>query len=227
VSPELFTGRVQKKPLFLLKLLIALGGRNISASQLEETLWPDAEGDAARLCLKTNVQRLRKLLASGKALAYSNGRLTLCPRYCWVDAWAFERMVTQAEADSGKKAIQLYQGDFLKDEGEQSWAVLRRERLRRLHHMLVQDTGTAFESQQAWQQATEVYRRGLNINELAEGFYQGLMRCHRQLGEKAEAILVYRQCKKALAIGLGIKPSSITSALYQAIAGDNGRDHEQ
>ncbi len=146
---------MQKKPLLLLKLLIALGGRNISVSQLEEALWSDAEGDVARSCLKTNVQRLR-----------------------------------------------------------------------RLYQMLVQNTGKAFESQQAWQQTAEIYRRGLNINELAEGFYQGLMRYHCQAGEKAEAILVYRQCHQALAAGLGITPSRITSALYRAIVADNGLDNE-
>ncbi len=43
-----FTGKVQQKPLQLLKALIAFGGRSVPEEQLSDALWPDADGDLAQ-----------------------------------------------------------------------------------------------------------------------------------------------------------------------------------
>src|SRR5207248_2372135 len=53
-------GKAQKKPLELLKALIAHGADNVDAAMLTTQLWPDAEGDAARTSLDSTVYRLRK-----------------------------------------------------------------------------------------------------------------------------------------------------------------------
>jgi len=42
-----FSGKVPKKPLMLLKALIAFGGRNVPEERLMDALWPDEEADAA------------------------------------------------------------------------------------------------------------------------------------------------------------------------------------
>jgi hypothetical protein len=38
------------RPLTLLKLIIALGGHDVSAAQVSDALWPDADGHAAAAC---------------------------------------------------------------------------------------------------------------------------------------------------------------------------------
>ena len=55
-------GKAQRKPLELLKALIALGGEGVDASRLAALLWPDADGDAAKKSFDTTLYRLRKLL---------------------------------------------------------------------------------------------------------------------------------------------------------------------
>ena len=46
-KPVSFTGKTPKRPLELLKALIALGGRSVSRARLVESLWPDADGDVS------------------------------------------------------------------------------------------------------------------------------------------------------------------------------------
>jgi LuxR family transcriptional regulator, maltose regulon positive regulatory protein len=47
-QPLQFAGKVQRKPLALLKAMIAFGGRHVREELLIDALWPDADGDAAR-----------------------------------------------------------------------------------------------------------------------------------------------------------------------------------
>jgi DNA-binding SARP family transcriptional activator len=54
--------KAQKKPIDLLKALIAFGGRDIRRESLSDALWPDADGFSANNSLSTTLQRLRKLV---------------------------------------------------------------------------------------------------------------------------------------------------------------------
>ncbi len=153
-KPVAFSGKVQKKPLEMLKALIALGGSGIREDQLADALWPDAEGDAASASLRTTLHRLRQLIAHEGAIGVREGRVSLDPRYCWVDAWAFEKTVQDTEElfrneerkpagpkpaargrrygirERWEKAMGLYRGHFLSNDRDKPWAVSTRERLR-------------------------------------------------------------------------------------------------
>ncbi|MCK7497369.1 MAG: hypothetical protein MZW92_46165 [Comamonadaceae bacterium] len=60
---------------------------------LAELLWPEADGDAAQRAFDTTLHRLRKLLGHERAVVLSEGRLSLNPTVCWVDAWTLERLI--------------------------------------------------------------------------------------------------------------------------------------
>ena len=95
-QPIRFSGKAQKRPLALLKGLIALGGENVSEERLSDMLWPEADGDAAQQALATTLYRLRRLLQHD-VVHRQAGRLTLDRRQCWVDAWVLEYVVARAE----------------------------------------------------------------------------------------------------------------------------------
>ncbi len=100
-----FSGKVPKKPLMLLKALIAFGGRNVPEERLMDALWPNEEADAARKSLDITVLRLRKLLGSHEAIVVSDELIGLNPQLCWTDVWAFERRIAQAEAAEGEAGL--------------------------------------------------------------------------------------------------------------------------
>jgi len=74
-----------------------------------------------------------------------------------------------------------------------------------------------------WQQlgqlekTLECYQKGLEVDRLAEEFYQGLMTCYQQLGRRAEALSVYNRCKKTISAVFGIEPSAKTEAIYRSL----------
>jgi LuxR family transcriptional regulator, maltose regulon positive regulatory protein len=126
-----FAGKAQKKPMELLKVLIALGGRDVAESRLADALWPEAEGDAAAQALATTLFRLRRLLGE-QAIHRQEGRVTLDSGLCWVDCWEFERVSSDDSLDPPQrlaKLQRLYQGNFLDGTDEAPWAQPLRERL--------------------------------------------------------------------------------------------------
>jgi len=214
------SGKTQKKPLELLKALIALGGRNVAASSLAEALWEDSGEGTARHALDMAISRLRKLLGDDKAILIQEGKLSLNDKRVWVDAWAFERLAGDFETHQGDAAMDLaqqamarYTGAFLAGDDEAAWLLGRRDRLRSRYLRLVAAHGAALERLGQRNQAAECYRRALELEPLAEEIYQSLMRCYLEQDEPAQALETYRRCRQMLSVVLGVSPSAKTQAL--------------
>lgn len=224
-KPVRFSGKVQQKPLSLLKALIALGGRSVSVYQINDALWPEADGDAAHTNFSTTLYRLRQLIGSEKFVHLQEGKITLDAGYCWVDAQAFEKLLTQADdlyhKDRDKaielmqKAIDMYHGHFLEE--EQPWAIPLREHLRNRFMQSIKKFCAHLENLGQWEQAISCYQKGLEVDDLAEELYQRLMISYRHLGLKSEAFNVYQRCRRTLAGALGIDPSLKTRTIYESL----------
>lgn len=223
-KPLRFNSRAQSKPLELLKILVAFGGREVSESRFVEALWPDAEGDSAHSAFDTTLYRLRKLIDNDKAIILQDGRLTLDPKYCWVDVWVYERLLGKLESKiregSNKeivslteKVFNLYQGYFLSDSADMYWAMALRDRLHSKFSRQVNAVGQQLESQDQWDQAIDYYQRALEIDALAEIFYQRLIKGYQRQGRQAEAARTYQRCKDTLNALLGVDPSPATQKL--------------
>ncbi|MCX5915476.1 MAG: BTAD domain-containing putative transcriptional regulator [Deltaproteobacteria bacterium] len=223
-----FSRKAQQRPLSMLKALIALGGKEVREDQISDALWPEADGDVAHESFATNLHRLRKLIGNEKALPLREGRLTLDERFCWVDVWAFGRILGQADVrwkEKSKenavrlveKAMDLYKGPFLFREIEQPWAAAMSERLRSKFLRSVGRLGQYWQEAGQWEKALDCYQKGLEVDNLAEEFYQGLMICHQHLGRRAEALSVYNRCKRALSQAFGVEPSSKTDGIYRSL----------
>jgi DNA-binding SARP family transcriptional activator len=227
-----FSGKVQQKPLALLKTLIALGGRDVAEEQFADILWPDADGDLAHKSFEMTVQRLRRLIGSDEVLQLQERRLSLDLSRCWIDVWELEGLIETVDAvwknegpsnDAGQalrlseKALGIYRGHFLPADSSQAWVLTIRERLRSKFLRLIIRVGSHWEQRLQWQKAVEVFQKGLEVDGLVEEFYQHLMLCHQQLGQRAEALAAYRRCTSLLDSSLGITPSAKTEELYLTV----------
>jgi DNA-binding SARP family transcriptional activator len=218
-EPVRFGAKTQKKPLELLRALIALGGRDVPEEQLTEQLWPESEGDAAHRVFDTTLHRLRKLLGSDQAVIVEGGRITLNAQLVWVDAWAFEREIGRAEdADprSLQRAISLYTGGFLGPESS-AWIVPMRERLRSMFLRAVERLGCIHETNGRTRDALECYRRGTEADPLAEALYCLLMLCYEQLNRHSEGLATYERLRATLNSQLGVKPSRQSRELQERL----------
>jgi DNA-binding SARP family transcriptional activator len=218
-----FVRKVQQMPLKLLKLMVALGGTGIPEEQLADILWPDTDGYSAYRAFSTTLYRLRQLLEIPDLIKITEGKVSIDKRLCWVDNWAFEKitneiLLSRKLEDTScnrseiqqklEKALILYQGDFLKMEEWGAPVISEREKLRGLFIQLIDKTGRSLEAKELWHEAIQLYKRGLVINESVEKFYQRLMICHFNLGEKSDAINVFERCRKIFLAGYGIEPGN-------------------
>ena len=192
-------------------------------------LWPDVDGDQAIRSINTTIHRLRKILGDERVLVLRDGKLSLNARYCWIDVWTFERLlggskrILRGVADSNQVYLleslsenmhALYQDHFLEREEMTSWSVSMRERLRSKFIQNLIETGRFWETQGYWDRAFDCYRKGVDIDDLVELFYQRLMICCLKTDRLSEGMTIYRRCRQTLSIVLGLQPEPETESIY-------------
>lgn len=223
-EPLRFTGKEQKKPLEMLKVLIAYGGRNLPREQVTDILWPDADGDQASKSFETTLGRLRKLVGGDHFVIYQARQLTLNRDYCWVDSLSLNDLfdaLQDAPPDQWMqlcdRVINMHQGPFLETEGVVGWVVSRREtQLNRLLR-IIGTVGHYHEQRGEWELAADYFLKAITADDLAEEFYRRLMICYRHLGNKAAAVRTYHRCRDRLKADLGIAPSKETTSVYSTL----------
>lgn len=222
-EPIRLSRKAQEKPLAILKALVA-SENGARPEHIADILWPEADGDAAYHAFQVTLHRLRSLTGYPEAIQSRHGRIVLEPGYWWVDAWAFEKQLEEADrhwkrgnsaaaVKRTESAVALYRGPFLGTDSEEIWAVRTRERLRNKFMHSVGKLGEHWSLAGEWETARECYQKGFDVDDLAEGFCQGLMVCYQRLGKRAEAIALYRYFEKRLESVLGVEPSRKTRAL--------------
>lgn len=223
-QPLHVSGKEQKKPLELLKALIAFGGSEVPVARLTDAVWPDADGDLAHKSFEMTLSRLRRLLGGEHIVTYRARQLTIDPLYCRVDSLALESLLEKIPSASDdhvmvlcEKAISLYKGPFLPGDTGLQWAVSCRDKLRNKLLRVILTAGRQYEQAGEWERAAGYYSKGIEMDNLAEEFYRRLMICHCNLGNHADAGKTYKSCCRLLQNELGMTPSPETTAVYSAI----------
>jgi DNA-binding SARP family transcriptional activator len=228
-EPMRFTGKAQQRPLDVLKFVVASGGNDIDMDSLTAALWPDADGAAAKSSFDSALFRLRKLVDVDNALVLAAGKLSLDRALVWTDVRAFEAALQSVEhagdgdaADASpdraaRRLLDAYPGPLLGAE-ESPWIAKPRDALRARFVRTLLRLGERLERKGDWVTTIDLYRRGLEADNLAEALYRGLMRALAATGDHAEALSAFRRCRELLSIVLGIKPSAETERLHREIA---------
>jgi ATP/maltotriose-dependent transcriptional regulator MalT len=221
----------QRKPIELLKYVIAAGGRDVSFGALTHALWPDAEGDAAKRSFDVTLHRLRRMLERDDAITLHGGKLALNPGIVWVDALAFDRLAARIdEMQRGarppsavpvqilERALRLYRGTLFASDDE-AWLNPARTRLRRRFVELAEAAGERWEHAGNLDAALAWYHRAVDLEPTAERIHQCILRLLHRQGRRAEALDAYGRCREVLAALLAAGPSLETEALHRLVRG--------
>lgn len=225
-----FEGKVQKKPLELLKSVVSVGSRGVSIAVLTEAVWPDSDAEQARAAFKVTLSRLRKLLDVADAIEIRDSRIALNPKCVYVDSHRFDSLADRFESslhsdaakDNSKQRepsaivesiLKLYQGRFLGDEDCNRWLLGARERWHTKFVRLIGEAGRHFESAGDTTFAIRLYERATALDPLSEELHRRIIAHYLDQGEHAEALAVFHRLKRNLALSLGVSPSEKTLAL--------------
>ena len=142
---------------------------------LKDDLWPEADGDMAQSAFSTTLNRLRRILIQKEFFENRDGRLSLNPNYCWLDIWAFERSIKEAESlmsrgartdaiSAYQGAIAYYKGPFLSKEPQRHWMAPMRERLSLKYLKALGALGGIMEAENNFNEAIRLYKKGLEAD---------------------------------------------------------------
>jgi len=217
--PLTFARKVPRKPIALLKALVAFGPQAVPVQRIVDSLWPDEDGDAAHKSLEAALHRLRQLLGPSNVIDVRDNRISFDQQSVWTDKEAFELATRDIDDErSLAQAIDLYRGPFLPGDLDAACSAPARERLQAQCLRMLERAGKNKEATGAHLEAINWYARGIEIDEMHEAFYQGLMRAYAALERPVDAIRIYQKLERVLEQNLGIKPSRSTRSLAAAVA---------
>ena len=220
-----FSGKVQQKPLVLLKALLLAPDSGQTLQQIADYLWPDVAD--ARASLNVTIHRLRKLLGNDDAVTVAAGKLSLNRDLVWTDIdalsdlckriYQLEPTVAPEELNRlASRLLGLYRGPF-SDGNDESWLLSGRHLWSHRFLEAATHLGQKLEKQQQLPMANTLYLRALEVEPLAETLYRSLMRCAHAGNDPSAAFSAYRRCRETLSVILGKRPSAETEKLAVSI----------
>lgn len=211
------SGKAQRKPLELLRLLVAHGGGPLAVSHAIEELWPSLDMNAPRASFEMAVSRLRKLLDLPEALRVADDMVSLDPTIVWIDVAAFDTL--SAREGAGPRALGLYRAPLFGAEPLAGSMHTARARLSLKHAALARSEAERLLAEGAAAAALALLQRALAHDPLNEPLHRALMQAQLQLGERAEALRTYQRLEALLRAELGLAPAPQTAALAREAAG--------
>lgn len=219
----------RRKAKSLFKLLLATSNHQLLKDQVLEWLWPNQDPIRAGNNLNYTLYVLRRILqpdlnkgSSSPYILFKDDILTLNDAIVWIDKDEFEHLIQLGRQQNDKlsyyeAARTLYQGDFLPDDIYEEWANSPRVNLMKAYADLLQRIAHIYTQRGDYNKAISCLRDHLTIDPTHEEAYRDLMCLYAQLGQRHQALYLYKQAYSVLQDELGIEPALETQSLYEAI----------
>jgi len=233
---EVVTGLKSDKARALLAYLVVEAERPHRREKLAGLLWPEWPEQAARGNLRRVLSNLRLAIGDHKAtppfLHISRQMIQFnSASDAWVDVIAFTDLL-EAKGDlqqlisQMEEAVSLYRGDFLEEfsipdsAAFEEWALLNRERFRRLVMAALHRLARCYEQRSDYESALRHAWRQVELEPWQEEAHQQVMRLLALSGQRGAALAQYEACRRALAEELGVEPGTETTELFERIRDD-------
>ncbi|HKH94486.1 MAG TPA: BTAD domain-containing putative transcriptional regulator [Gemmatimonadaceae bacterium] len=210
----------------LVYLLMHAEGR--TKEQVGLVFWPDASAAQLRNSFHVTLHRLRKALGNPEWVGLVHDRYRVDPAVVEeFDVLEFDRDITaarralkrQEEGASARleQALSRFRGDFLDGEPVGDWHLEHRDRLQRIYVDALMELGARLAAEERHAKAAEAYRRVLARDELHEEALLALMKCHAALGERSQALRVYRRFADRMREELDAEPDDETTSFFEKL----------
>lgn len=215
----------------LCALLVHRSGQTVESVVIMEALWPESNAEKARTYLHTCISLLRKnIRESGLPFTVhktGNGYSLDCNNLV-CDATELEQLLDNTLEGTGlgvkllERIMALYEGDYLED-CDFTWALLRREKLADKYVHALRKLSQFFRSNGQLSHVLECLRTIVSISPESEQDSRELMKLHMEMGDRKEAIKVYRQLELEVRDRLDVELEAETVGLYTQLTSSNFR----
>ena len=208
--------------------------RPVTRGELIEVIWagaPPPESDAALSAILSKLRAMLKSAGLAPAAAgidvRANSLGIKLPLDTWIDLEAAANAIDEADGalrvndaaaawGCANVVVSIARRPFLADH-QAPWIEARRASMRTLLTRGLQCLASASEMAGQPALAVEYLTEVLTLEPFRETGYQHLMRMHAAMGNRAEALRVFEQCRVLLREELGASPSPQTEAVFLEI----------
>lgn len=212
--------------------LVLERGRPVTRAELAEALWRNEVPVAWDSALSAVISKLRSLiraeLPDAVELTGARGCYELrLPPSTWVDVEAAADAIHEAESALragdprrayGPSAVaqHIARRPFLP--GEQGeWVESWRDRLRDILLRTLEARAEVYLWNREYALALQAAKELIALEPFRETGHRLVMRSHAAVGNTAEALKAYEQCRRLIARELGVDPSAETKAAYEEL----------
>jgi DNA-binding SARP family transcriptional activator len=214
---------VRPRARSVLRLLALHAGRLVHREQLADTLWAGLERTAALHNLQVNLSSLRPLVRRREAPPGADSLIVrqgdayrlLVPEGSTCDLLVFEDAIAQARSggadDRGgaratialRRALEVYRGDLLPEEGPAEWVVGPRDRYRSQAAEAASTLASVELARGDVTAAVRVAARGVEIDPYRDAAWRTLIEAHERSGDLAASRRAQRRYADVL-LDLGV-----------------------
>ena len=127
------------------------------------------------------------------------------------------RLAASDDVDLLRRAVALYQDDYLPDCLYEDWPAAERQRLRHLYLVTAERLARHLLRAKDWDAVIRTCEAILARDNCWEAAYRLLMRAFSARGNRAELHAAYQRCAATLGEELGIEPSPATRTLFEKL----------
>jgi LuxR family maltose regulon positive regulatory protein len=215
----------REKARQVFQLLLTYRGQWFYREQILDQLWPHLSPDAAERDFKVALHALNRALEPDRPRGAPSFLVTrkghvygLNPAACVrVDADDFGQLAASDEEESLRRAVVLYEDDYLRDTLYEDWSAAERQRLRHLYLTTAERLARHLLQAGSWDEAVEVCQAILARDNGWEAAYRLLMQIYDAQGNRTLLHSTYQRCVATLQEELGVEPSPTTRALFERL----------
>ena len=225
----------RQKARQLFQLMLTYRHTLLEREQMTELLWPELDPEAALRDFKIAYSALNRVLeperkrnAPSAYVAREGSRYGLRPEAdLWLDVACFDERVDAGDAlwerdrpaalDHYRRALDLYQGEYLQEYPYEEWSSEERERLLTRYLRTAERVATALIEREAWEDAIAVCRAILARDDCWESAYRMMMVAYARQGNRPQALRTYRRCVERLHEELGVEPGAVTQQTRESL----------
>ncbi len=199
---------------------LAVTDRPRPRDALANMLWRDNDPERARGALRRTLSTLRIAVGAERVEATRDHVRLIKDAGMAVDIDRFRALRAQGELEP---AADLFRGDFLegfaiRDAPDfEDWTRGEADGLRRELIATLADLAGDREASGDLTGALDSVHRWLSLDPLHEPAHRALIRLYAATGDRAAALVQYRECVRTLSRELGVPPLRETTELYEAI----------